>query len=612
MWYRKIRIMIIVSAFASGPAFAQEAAVKADSSKLYRDIETFSKRSKFNTFLYRLIFKPVSIISKKDSKKKTYKKLVQKPYTDFQRKIIRKIDIVTLDPFGYAVNDTSATSKKGLIKIGNSLHIKSQIVSIRNLLLIRENEPFNSFFVKESERLIRNQKFVHDVLFYPVLSGVKKDSVDLYIRELDNWSLIPSASISSSHINTNITDKNFLGTGDEFSNVFSRNISTGISAFNTYYRIPTIRSTYINLYLHLGVDGYGNIRKSVAFERPFYSPFAKWGGGIAFATQVRKDSLKYLNPLNGPLNFRSRTQDFWAGEAIRIFRGSTEDELATNLILAVRYLRIRYNEKPSDIIDPYNYYANQDFYLAGIGVSTRKYVQDTYIFKYGTIEDVPVGKVFELTGGFQLRNNLWRQYFGMRFSMGNYNEWGYISTNVEYGSFFRLSHAEQGAINASVNYFTGLFEIGKWKFRQFVKPQITLGIKRFAYDSLTLNDGHGLDGFNSPTLSGTNRISLTVQTQSYSPWRLAGFHLGPFLLCSAGMVGDATNGFKDKKIYTQFGFGILIKNENLVFSTFQISVSFFPTIPGNGQNIIKMNSFSTNDFGFRDFETGRPEPIMYR
>jgi len=612
MLSKKIQIVIFVSALATTTAFAQDTIVKTDTAKLYRNIETYSKRNKFNTFFYRLIFKPVTIISKKDLKKKSYKKLVQKPYTTFQGKIIRKINIVTLDPFGNSVSDSSAVSQNKLTKAGNSLHIRSRDITIRNLLMIRENEPFNSFFVKESERLIRNQKFVHDVFFYPVLAGAKKDSVDLYIRELDNWSLSASGSISTSHINASVTDKNFLGYGQEFQNVFSRNITTGISAFNTYYFIPNLKTSYINTLLHFGIDGYGNIRKSVDFERPFYSPYAKWAGGISLSSQVRKDSLKYLGPLYGPLNFKLRTQDFWAGKAIRIFEGTTEEDLATNLILGLRYLRMRYNEKPSDINDPLNIYANQDFYLAEIGISARKYVQDTYIFKYGTIEDVPVGRVFELTGGYQLRNNFWRQYLGMRFSIGNYREWGYLSANAEYGSFFRSGHAEQGVINASLNYFTGLFEIGKWKFRQFVKPQITIGINRFSYDSLTLNNKYGLVGFNSPTLSGTNRILLTLQTQSYAPWNLAGFHFGPFLECSVGMLGDAISGFKNRTIYSQIGFGILIKNENLIFNTFQISVSFYPSIPGNGMNIFKMNSLTTSDFGFRDFEIERPKPVIYR
>jgi hypothetical protein len=612
MWFKKYFILFFVSGILTVSAFAQQTAVKSDSTHLYKDIETYSKRNKFNTFLYRLIFKPIAIISKKEVKKKVYKKLIQKPYSTFQGKIIRKISIVTLDPFGYVVNDTTKTAQNRLTRAGNYLHIKTQIIAIKNLLLIRENEPFNSFFVKESERLIRIQKFVHDVYFYVASAGPKSDSVDIFIRELDTWSIYPQLDISTSRIKIDITDKNFLGLGHEFQNVFSRNISTGISAFRTNYFIPNIMTTYINSNLHYEVDGYGNIRRSLAFERPFYSPYAKWAGGISFATQVKRDSLTGLNPLYVPVNLKFKTQDLWGGKAIQIFKGNTEDELATNLIMSARYLRIRYLQKPTDINDPLQIYSNEDFYLTGIGISTRKYVQDKYIFKYGTIEDVPVGKVIELTGGYQLRNSSWRPYLGMRFSFGNYNEWGYLSTNIEFGTFFHESHSEQGAVTFGVNYFTGLFEIGKWKFRQFVKPQATIGINRFSYDSLTLNDGHGINGFNSTGLSGTNRLLLMLQTQSYSPWNFIGFHFGPFLVCSVGMLGDAISGFKNRKLYSQIGFGVLIKNENLVFNTFQISISFYPLIPGNGQDIYKMNSFNTTDFGFRDFEIGKPVPVLYR
>jgi hypothetical protein len=612
MWFRRISILSVVSVILTVSAFGQQTPVNTDSTHLYKDIETYSKRNKFNTFMYQLIFKPITIISKKEVKKKVYKKLIQKPYSTFQGKIIRKIDIVTLDPFGNRANDTSKSEQNRLTKAGNYLHVKTQIIAIRNLLLIHENKPFDSFSVKESERLIRSQKFVHDVYFYVGSAGPKSDSVDIFIRELDNWSIIPQVAISTSAMKIDITDKNFLGLGHEFQNVFSRNISTGINSFRTNYFIPNIKTTYINSNLHYQVDGYGNIRRSLAFDRPFYSPFAKWAGGISFATQVIRDSLVGKTPLYIPLNLKFKTQDFWAAKAIRIFNGSTEDELATNLIFSARFLRIRYLNKPTNINDPLNIYSNENFYLAGIGISTRKYVQDKYIFKYGTIEDVPVGKVFELTGGYQLRNSTWRPYLGMLFSIGNYNEWGYLSTNIEYGTFFRASHTEQGVVTIGVNYFTGLFEIGKWKFRQFVKPQVTIGINRFSYDTLTLNDGRGIDGFNSTGFSGTNRFLFMLQTQSYAPWNFIGFRFGPFLVCSLGMLGDAISGFKKQKLYSQIGFGVLIKNENLVFNTFQISISFYPLIPGAGQNIFKMNSFSTTDFGFRDFEIGKPDIVMYR
>jgi len=145
MWFRKILILFLTLIFISEFAEAQQTPVKKDSTLLYRNIESYSKRNKFNTFIYRLIFKPVANGSKKAVKKRSYKKLIQKPYSDFQGKIIRHIDIVTLDPFGYSVTDTTAASKNRLIIAANSVHIKTQIIKIRNLLLIRENEPFNSY-----------------------------------------------------------------------------------------------------------------------------------------------------------------------------------------------------------------------------------------------------------------------------------------------------------------------------------------------------------------------------------------------------------------------------------------------------------------------------------
>lgn len=105
---------------------------------------------------------------------------------------------------------------------------------------------------------------------------------------------------------------------------------------------------------------------------------------------------------------------------------------------------------------------------------------------------------------------------------------------------------------------------------------------------------------------------FTLQTQSYAPWDIIGFRFGPYLVCSLGMPGDAVTGFKKSKVYSQIGLGVLIKNKHLVFNRFQISISYYPLIPGIGQNVFKMNSFRTTDFGFRDFEIEKPATMIYR
>ena len=612
MCFKSLTILFFVFISTNDFAFAQQKPVAKDSTKIYSEIETFSKRGKFTKFMYSLIFRPVAATSNQKRGKKIYKKLIQKPYSAFEGKIIRNINIETLDPFGYSIGDTIFRPPNFLTKAGNKLHVKSQRITIRNLLLIHQNQVFDSLLVKESERLVRSQRYIRDVSFFVKVAAKGSDSVDIFIRELDIWSITPKGSASTSSTTINLADKNFLGLGHELQGDFTRNYTEGINAYHTNYSIPNIKNSYVRGTLHLGQEGNKNLNRSFSVDRPFFSPFARWAAGVNFTQQFFNDSV-HFDPLSlGLLRYKFNSQDYWVGYAIQLFKGNSEYYRTTNFISTVRFFRIHYLDKPSEIFDTQHMFTNENLYLASVGISTRKYVQDKYIFKFEITEDVPVGKVFSLTGGFQEKNNIGRMYLGTRVSMGSYYPWGYLSTNFEYGTFIHASHFEEGIFTAGANYFTGLMEIGKWKLRQFVKPQLTIGFNRFASDSLTLNDGYGLDGFRSTELQGTSRLLLTLQTQAYAPWNFIGFRFGPFISYSLGMLGHEIHGFKNSKVYSKIGVGVLIKNENLVFNTFQITLSFYPIIPGIGGNIFKMNSFSTADFGFRDFEIGKPAPVVYR
>src|SRR4030042_4440746 len=233
MWFKNVFILFFVSIFVSEFAYTQEIPAPKDSTNLYENIQSYSKRSKFTKFIHKLIFKtaPTSL-PKKIVKKKVYKKLIQKPYSTFEGKTIRHINIETLDPFGYSVADTMVTKQGFISKTGNKLHVKSQSVAIRNLLLFRQNQLFDSLLVKESERLVRSMGYVHDVSFLIRTASKNSDSVDIFIRELDNWSIIPDGSFSNSRVSIQLNDKNFLGLGHESKNSFTWNHTTANYAFN--------------------------------------------------------------------------------------------------------------------------------------------------------------------------------------------------------------------------------------------------------------------------------------------------------------------------------------------------------------------------------------------
>jgi hypothetical protein len=76
------------------------------------------------------------------------------------------------------------------------------------------------------------------------------------------------------------------------------------------------------------------------------------------------------------------------------------------------------------------------------------------------------------------------------------------------------------------------------------------------------------------------------------------------------MLSNPTEGFKNSQLYAEIGIGVLIKNDYLVFNTFQLSLAFYPIIPGS-HSAFKFNSFKTADFGFGDFDIGKPDVVPY-
>ena len=585
-------------------SFSQENKPKKDSSEVYKDIQTYSKKHKTTHFLRDLIFKPANPKKNKE---------VQKSYREFEGKIIRNINITTLDPFGYSEIDSTKKPENWGERTGNRLHIKTNRLAIKNLLLLRKNKPLDSLLVKESERLIRTQRYISRVNISPELTSENSDSVDVYIRVLDSWSIIPKGSISSSRTSFELNEHNFLGFGHEFDNRYTNRFSDGKSGYSLQYIVPNIKNTFIRTTLSYYIDLDNYYGKSINMERPFYSPFTKWAGGIYLDQQFRKDTLQDANLIYAKQNFKYDSQDFWMGRAFSIFKGNTVHDRTTNLILSGRFLNIKYLESPTVLYDPIDFYSEEKFFLSGIGITTRKFVEDKYIFRNGIIEDVPIGKIYGITGGYQYKNNLGRLYLGCQASFGKYYRWGFLSTNFEFGTFFNKSVTSQTAFSLQANYFTNLFEIGNWKLRQFVKPQFIIGTNRVNSigDRLTINENYGIPGFKS-AVYGTEKMVLTLQTQAYPTWNIWGFRLNPYFNYSIAMLGNAENGFQKSKAYSKIGIGFIINNDYFVFSSFQISLSYYPTIPDNGTNIFKTNSFETRDFGFQDFELAKPRTVIFK
>lgn len=605
-------LVLLLFVFCCQNLTAQQTVAK-DSAKVYKDIEKFSKKSKFGKFVHRLLFKSTRK-SKPSKKASTQRYYLKKAFDKHEGKIIRNINIETLDPFGYSVDNTKDQPEKGIEKFGNALHAKSKNFTIRNILLFKKNEPLDSIFAKESERLIRRQRFVRSVIIKPLPIENNKDSVDISIRVLDSWSLIPTGSISGSRANFELSERNVFGLGHELSHDFTQRFSDKSNSQNSRYLIRNIKNSFTNVTLNYNESLEKNISKSIRVERLFFSPLTRLAGGIFLENRAFSDSLPNLSNEFETIRFKNETRDFWFGHAFKLFGGKNEDYRTTNLVTTIGYKKINYIKTPTVEIDPNRFFANEELYLASIGVNTRKFAEDKYLFNFGIIEDIPFGQVYSITGGFQNKNNQKRAYFGGRFAYGNYFDFGYLGINSEWGSFFEGRDTRETTFKIEANYFTNLIYFGDWKIRQFIKSSIVIGNNRVPIlkDRVMLGDDDGIQGFNNPLISGIRKATITLQTQTYVPGSWHGFRFSPFYNMTLGMLGNETDKFLNKSLLSKFSIGVLINNDYLVFNSFQISFSFYPKIPFQGTNIFNTNSYKNNDLSLPDYEIGQPTIALFR
>ena len=564
------------------------------------------ENSKINKFLKKKLYKE-SKVPVKAVEIPFEKSVVNKP--------IRNVIINSHDPFGYSLQDTTKQPTKWIERAGNSLHGKTKPFVLREALLFKKGDKLDSLKVKESERLLRARRLFRKVEIVPVLTN-NKDSVDVYVNTIDTWSMVVTGSLSTSKAGIQIRERNFFGLGHVFLNRYRHNYKTGKKLYHFNYTVPNIAKTRIigNVNYFTTEDEHYN--KSISFARPFYSPLAKWAGGVGFGQVFYQDSLDFSRDDLKYYNFKYNYSDVWAAKAFRI--GENRKGMISNLVVSGRYYERSYKETPEIDADPYNFFSDQQNYFLGVGISSKKYHKDNFIYNTGIDEDVAEGYVLGLTGAMQKREAYSRGYLGGKIAYGKYlKNKNYIGFDIEYGSFFRNKFAEQTTFTLNMLYFSHLLNFNKWKIRQFSKLNYTLGGHRWDTPadkiSLNQNDYMGIDGIRKArNLLGNQKFILEFQTQTYSPYEFLGFRISPFFNAAFGLIGNNKETFLDKdNSIVRLGLGVLFTNDYFVFNNIRFSFSYFPRIPGENPNAIKTNIIDNRDFELMDYSFDKPSYIRW-
>jgi hypothetical protein len=578
--------------------------IKADSSRkdktitFYDSLKAKASRVKLTRALFDLV-----IVSPDTANRKKVVSNSQESFREYSGKKIRKILVQRLNVFGADVNNPGYYNPHGAERLLNSTHINTNENIIRKYLLFSEGDTLSPLTLSDNERIIRQLPFIDDARI--IVVPVSGEEADIVVVTKDVYSLGADFDFRSAYSGTfKILEKNIIGIGHEFdvSIPYSKGSSES-PGIGLNYIVKNIQKSFvdlnINYYNALGTRTYG-----AGISRNLVSSATKYAGGLSILqtfTTANLDTLLVPQPL------KYTYQDYWFSRSFLISK-----EPATRIITGIRYTVNNVFARP--LIDPNSFHSLQkyQFLIGSAALSIQKYYKTSLIYNYGRTEDIPAGMLFRLTAGSEINEFNNRAYTGLDLSYGHSSEaLGYFYTSAGFGTYIMQHRTNQGVLALQIKYFSNLLYLGSLKIRNFVNISYTKGYDRNNEEYLTIPKTNGFSGFANDSLNGDQRLIVDLESVVFNPVNVFGFRFAFFGFADMAFLA-ATNAVINKgNFLTGIGIGIRIRNDNLIFNTFQIRLGFFPDPPQystinnfiiSGEQLLRPNNF----------DSGPPAVIPYQ
>ncbi len=524
-------------------------------------------------------------------------------YLSFSGNKIRKIEIRRLDVFGVNINNPAGAESSRFENVLNKTHFNTNEIIIRKKLLFTEGDTISPLTLSDNERILRQLSYIDDARI--IVVPVSDEESDIIVLTKDVYSLGGDFVYKGLKAgNVSLFEKNILGLGHEFGIEVPYNSKlAGSPGFGFHYLIDNIGTSFLNLNLYY-LDGLGQKTYGFNLSRNLISSTTKYAGGISVKQMYTTEDL---DTLIVPEPLKYNLQDYWLSRAFMINR-----ESVSRIIVGVRYTNNNVFDRP--LILPDSYYSLQKFrlYLVSLALSVQKYYKTSLIYGYGRTEDVPYGGLMKFTGGREFNEFKQRTYFATELSYGNsVKALGYFYASAGFSSYIRESQTEQGQLSLKLNYFSNLVSLGEIQIRNFLNLDYTRGFDRYTDEHLAFRNDNGFSGFRNDSITGNQRLQVSLESVLFSPVNLSGFRFAFFWFTDFSFLSGTNEIIADGNTLSSIGFGVRIRNDNLVFKTIQIRLGFFPSFPDYSK-ISNMHVSGEQLLRPDNFDSGPPSIIPYR
>jgi len=583
--------------------------------------DSTEEQSRSKIFFHN-IFKQVKdavTVAKKDSsasttvlntKSETY-------FNSYHGKVIRHIITKELG-FEKTFTDTSSRIKYFGIKVLNALHTDTKGWVIRSNLFFRENSVLNAYLMADNERYLRSLNFIQDArILVDSVSG-SNDSVDVQIITKDLFTITGVLDVNGiSRVRTKIAENNLMGMGQglQYTALFDRS-RRPFYGYELLYSKNSIANTLIN-----GTIGYTLINTGrstgteeekafyVRLERPLVSPYSKLAGGLEVSYNHSENY--YNKPDSQFYNYRYNLYDVWGGYNLGVTKLlKSDNKIRDRSFFALRYLRNNFVELPFQVGDKFDpLYNTRNAVLAELTLFRQDFYKTNYIYGFGTTEDIPYGFNIALTGGWYQQLFLKRAYAGINANYFIVTHRGEFMQYIVQAGGFRNHKWEDASVLLGANMFSKLYYYKNWKIREHIKFSYTQQFNRVTFEPLKIDNPYGLEYFSSDSLWGQRRATLYAETVVFLKRKVLGFQIAPFTFADLSLLTPEKAVLNKSDLYSGLGGGIRTRNENLIFGTIQLKMTYFPR-RGDRNNVFKISIQSNLRFRYNSRYIKAPDIIQ--
>jgi len=477
-----------------------------------------------------------------------------------------------------------------LFRLANKLHIVTRPEVIRRLLLFNSGEPLSVQKIEESERLLRNNRYLYDVDIRP--AAYHDGLVDIDVETRDTWTIQPGLQYSRSgganSTALSLKENNLLGTGTSIGYAKTSDVDRNGNAFTLSHNNLFGSWTSIDLTLAKYDDGK---HQSIDFGRPFYALDTRWATGVAALHDERIESVYVNGDIVGQYRHIKDAGEVFGGWSNGLVNGWTR-----RYSVGLNYLDDQYPPDPTltapptipqdqTLVSPFvRYEIIEDNFEK---VKNRDKIQRAEFFAIGFNATIQVGRSLTSLGSTR---DLW--LYSATATRGMHLERGTdllaaVNLSGQYGD----GHGERETLGGSVRYFVPHFKRAVFYAAAsgdtIRNPEVQ--------DFLLLGGENGLRGYPLRYQSGEHRALFTVEERVYTDWypvRL--FRVGGAVFFDVGRAwAGPTQNPVNPGWLSDVGFGLRILNDRAAFgNVLHVDVAF----PLNADPSIKSVQFLVKSY----------------